>query len=236
MPALDTAPPPSLACPPAWSFDDQVDEPDTSHEFHTHKRRVADLPVGWVHEGGADDLDPITVGLAHYHHPDPQDGDTAPAVALSVPADSFDVRYLSAAGARDLARSLIAASQLLDQPEAGGVVRPSVTIVGRDVQHPAWCVDHRNEMVGPHGECHGPSRQSLPVELGYGLEARVHWYDGDAGPIAFIAYLDSPTGVEFASLDPDAVDLLVDLLETHPEEVLPTLQHLAASIRSEVPA
>lgn len=101
-------------CPPAWSLDDQIDEPDTPHEFHTHTREVGDLPLGWVHEGGADDLDPITVGLAQYHHPVPQEGDTAPAVALSVPADSFDVRYLTPAEARELAHGLQIAAHLLD--------------------------------------------------------------------------------------------------------------------------
>lgn len=108
--------------------------------------------------------------------------------------------------------------------------------ISRDVEHPSWCVDHRHEMVGPHGECHGERRYSLVDEHGYGLEAHVNWYDGDRTPQGFVAYLASPNGEQFADLDPEAIGLLIDLLETHPNEVLPMLRHLAVTLRTEVPA
>lgn len=111
-----------------------------------------------------------------------------------------------------------------------------MSTIDRDLLHPSWCVDHRHEMVGPHGECHGPKRQSLPDEHGYGLEAHVNWFDGDRTPQGFIAYLVDPRGEQFADLSPEAISLLIDLLETHPAEVLPMLRHLASTLRTEVPA
>jgi hypothetical protein len=111
-----------------------------------------------------------------------------------------------------------------------------MSTISRDLEHPSWCVDHRHEMVGPHGECHSKKHHSLLDEHGFGLEAHVSWYDGDRGPRGFIAYLASSNGEQFAHLSPEAIHLLVDLLEQQPAEVLPMMRHLATSLASEAPA
>jgi hypothetical protein len=111
-----------------------------------------------------------------------------------------------------------------------------MSTISRDLEHPSWCVDHRHEMVGPHGECHGDKHHSLLDEYGYGLEAHISWYDGDRGPQGFIAYLAGPNGEQFANLGTDEIDLLVDLFENHPDEALAMLRHLAATFQAKAHA
>lgn len=111
-------------------------------------------------------------------------------------------------------------------------------IRSRDEQHPAWCVDHQHDFIGPHGECHGPIHGALGVPPwgGRDLEAHLYWPDGERKPVGYIAYCGADVGEAFAEIPVDAIDLLLHLIDTHPDELAPMLRHLADTLRTDVPA
>lgn len=110
-----TSPPTSPICPPPWSTSNTIFGAGTPDEAHEHRREIAGLQVGWSVETANESLEPIEVGLYVWHHAEPRPDDPAPGVALSVPTDSFGVRYLSYSQAIEVAASLLRAAALLEQ-------------------------------------------------------------------------------------------------------------------------
>lgn len=111
-------------------------------------------------------------------------------------------------------------------------------IPSRDDQHPAWCVDHQHDFIGPHGECHGPIYGALGVPEwgGRDLEAHLYWPDHEREPAGWISHADPDLGEAFALIPIDAIDLLLRLIDTHPDEIAPLLRHLATTLRTDVTA
>lgn len=108
--------------------------------------------------------------------------------------------------------------------------------VSRDEQHPFWCADHANLLGGPLGECNSDSYEGLRDEQGAALQADVHQFDGDKKPWALITLLTDPAGEDYSELPLDTAEVLLRLLDNHPEEVAPMLRHLVNTTRTEVPA
>lgn len=110
------------------------------------------------------------------------------------------------------------------------------TIPAREQVHPSWCTDHQHAFLGALGECNGADREALHDEYGAGLTASPHWWDGDDEPWGTLSYLASPHGEQHARIDMAAIDLLLDLLDTHPDQLALMLRYLATTLRQDVTA